>query len=320
MAFRIVRSSINVFFDDYRHFTSIATLLVFPASAASLIVSQVLVPSSEPLVRAISFRLSALFRAARFPSSSLLFAILNVKLSQTIFSFVSTLPFTVTFLIAGKASVIRVVFGGRSRSRRRPVSVSLSLCLSVLLTYLFNSFLMLSVNAAVFAFLFVVFNAAELLGLSVDAGGPSLLLISAAGAVLYSVVIANATVVCSLALVISAVTNRGGDVPVLEACRLVRLRASTALAVALPANVGLAALEALFQHRVVRRYDVAGELSSALLWEAVSVAYLYALLLVLEVIINCKFYEACTTMVVDDEHGEHKQELEAEEKAAVLRL
>lgn len=318
MAFRIVGSSINVFFDNYSHFTSIATLLVFPASVASLIVSQVLVPLSEPLVRAISLRLSALFRAARFPSSSPLFAILNVKLSQTVFSFVSTLPFTVTFLIAGKASVICVVFGGRRRSRR-PVSVSLSLCRSVLLTYLFNSFLMLSVNAAVFAFLFVVFNAAELLGLS-DAGGPSLLLLSAAGAVLYSVVIANATVVCSLALVVSAVTNRGGDVPVLEACRLVRRRASTALAVALPANVGLAALEALFQHRVVRRYDVEGELSSALLWEAVSVAYLYALLLVLEVIINCKFYEACTTMAVDDEHDEHKQELEAEEKAAVLRL
>ncbi|KAG6469369.1 hypothetical protein ZIOFF_074084 [Zingiber officinale] len=156
---------------------------------------------------------------------------------------------------------------------------------SILPTHLFNSFVILSANATVLAFLFLAFNAANALSVASN----SALLLSAAGTVLYSVVIANATVICNLAIVVDAVDGCGGLLPVLKACFLVRGHASTALTLALPANLGMAAVEDLFQYRVIQQYNISGELSSSLLWEAISIVYLYALLLVLEVIMNCKF-------------------------------
>lgn len=317
MAFRIIRSSINAFFDGYQSFTSIAALLVFPASA-SILLSQALVPFSGPVVKTISFRLSALFLAARFPASGEVFALLNVKLAQTVFSFVATLPIVLTFLLVAKACVVIAVCGGGGGRIRRgspPLSTALRLYRSILPTHLFNSFLLLSTNATVFAFLFLVFNVADVLGLATSTS--PLLLLSAAGAVLYSVVIANATVICNLALVVAAVDDCGGLLPALKAFLLVRGRASTALGLAFPANLGMAAVEALFQYRVVRQYNISGELSSSLLWEAFSIAYFHALLLVLEVIMNCKFYEVCTVKK-KHEHERHQGELEPKEKASLF--
>ncbi|KAG6473104.1 uncharacterized protein LOC122027987 [Zingiber officinale] len=316
MALRIVRSSINAFLDGYQSFTSIAALLVLPASA-SILLSQALVPFSGPVVKTISFRLSALFQAARFPASAEFFALLNVKLAQTVFSFLATLPIVLTFLLVAKACVVLAVCGGGGRIRRGTPSLSTALRLyrSILPTHLFNSFLLLSTNATVFAFLFLVFNVADVLGLATSTA--LLLLLSAAGAVLYSVVIANATVICNLALVVAAVDDCGGLLPALKAFLLVRGRASTALGLALPANLGMAAVEALFQYRVVRQYNISGELSSSLLWEAFSIAYFHASLLILEVIMNCKFYEVCT-VENKHEHERHQGELELKEKPSLF--
>ncbi|KAG6469382.1 hypothetical protein ZIOFF_074097 [Zingiber officinale] len=285
MALVIMRSSINVFFNGYQSFTSIAALLVLPVST-SILLSQAMVPLSGPVIKTISLRLSAMFLAARFPASSDFFALLNLKLSQTVFTFVATLPLVLTLLLVAKACVILVVCGGRrSRHGSPPLSAALRRYCSILPTHLFNSFVILSANAAVFAFLFLAFNAADALSVASNSA-LLLLLLSAAGTVLYSVVIANATVICNLAIVVAAVDGCGGLLPVLKACFLVRGHASTALTLALPANLGMAAVEALFQYRVIRQYNISGELSSSLLWEAISIVYLYALLLVLEELSN----------------------------------
>ncbi|WOK91647.1 hypothetical protein Cni_G00338 [Canna indica] len=297
MAARLTRRSINAFFDNYHSFTSVAALLVFPVSV-SILLSQALVPYSAPVLEIISLRLSLLFQAARFPE---FFTLVNVKLAQTVFSFVTTLPLVLTFLLLAKASIIHVVCNGvRRKVSPPPLSSSLPLYRSILPTHLFNSFVLLSAHAAVFVILFVVFNAADALGIS---SSTSLLCLSAAAAVLYSVVVANATVICNLATVVAAMDNCSGFLPVLKACLLIRGRVMTALGLALPANLGMAAVEALFQYRVVRQYNLRGEFSSSLLWETFSIAYLHALLLVLEVIMNCMFFKSCK---VDwhDRHGE----------------
>ncbi|URE32388.1 hypothetical protein MUK42_03434 [Musa troglodytarum] len=288
MAVWIVRRSINAFFDGYQSFTSIAALLVFPVSA-SVLLSQALIPfATPPLLEAISLRLWTLFQAARFPASAGFFSLLNVKLAQTVFTFVSTLP-----------------------------SSFLPLYRSILRTHLFNSFVVLSANASTFALLFLVFNAVDLLGLSTS---NVVLCLSAAGAVLYSVVVANTTVICNLAIVVSATDNCGGYLPVLKACLLIRGRVMTALGLALPANLGMAAVEALFQYRVVRQYNLSGELNSSLFWEAFSITYFHALLVVLDVIMSCMFFKICRTDCHSDwekGHGHHGEELEPEDKVTL---
>ncbi|CAL9172681.1 unnamed protein product [Musa hybrid cultivar] len=320
MAVWIVRRSINAFFDGYQSFTSIAALLVFPVSA-SVLLSQALIPfATPPLLEAISLRLWSLFQAARFPASVGFFSLLNVKLAQTVFTFVSTLPLVLTFQLLAKASVVHVVCEGRDPRRKRgppPLSSFLPLYRSILPTHLFNSFVVLSANASTFALLFLIFNAVDLLGLSTS---NVVLCLSAAGAVLYSVVVANTTVICNLAIVVSATDNCGGYLPVLKACLLIRGRVMTALGLALPANLGMAAVEALFQYRVVRQYNLSGELNSSLFWEAFSITYFHALLVVLDVIMSCMFFKICRTDCHSDcekGHEHHGEELEPEDKVTL---
>ncbi|EHA8592236.1 hypothetical protein COCNU_contig69378623G000010 [Cocos nucifera] len=286
---KITRRSIHAFFQSYHSFASTAALLVFPVSAATLL-SQSLSLSSSPILRTISSRLRLLFDAAGFPASQF-FSLLNFKLSQAILTFISTLPFTLIFLILAKASVIQII---KEVPRRRlappPLSSLLHLYPSLLLTYLSNSLVILSANATIFSILLFAFNVADILHLS---SNNSILVLSAASVILYSIVIANTMVACNLAMVISAMEHRGGHLSILKALVLIRGRTATGITLALPASLGMAAVEALFQYRVMRPYHLSRKFSPSVIWEAFLITYIYSLLIVLDTIITCMFLKIC---------------------------
>lgn len=320
-ATRVMRAAVSAFFAGYHRFTSVAALLALPFSAAVL--ASEAAAGSSPLLRGAAARLRSVFAAAGFPPSPF-FALLEAKLSQTVFTFAATLPFALTFLLLAKACVAAMLrddgdrddgsSSPRRRGRRRRLAVALPSCGAVaraypalVATHLLNAFLMLSANAAVFSLLLLGFGAADLLGLT---SRPCTLALSAAGAVVYSLAIGVATVVCNLAVVVAA-TEPGcaGHAAVLRACVAVRGRVSTALAVALPTNLGMAAAEALFGLRVVvqRRRD--GRIAPGVAGEAFSIAYIHAICVVLEIIVTCVFYRSCKRSEADE-----LRELEPEEK------
>jgi hypothetical protein len=101
-----------------------------------------------------------------------------------------------------------------------------------------------------------------------------------------------------------------GHGALLRACVLIRGSVPTALALALPTNLGMAAAEALFQLRVVSQRRKAGRLAPGVAGEAFSVAYIHALCVVLEIIVSCIFYKSCCKRSEADE----LRELEPEEK------
>ncbi|KAJ6835386.1 uncharacterized protein M6B38_331170 [Iris pallida] len=312
-AAKVLRSSVHAFFHSYHSYTSVAALLVFPVSGLVLL-SQAVIASSPQALHPISSRLHSLFLAAAFPVSRPLFSILNLMLSQTIFSSVFALPFTLTLLVLAKASVIQTASEyPRHRLLPPPFSSLLRLYSPLLLTHLFNSFLILSANAAVFSLLSLSFTAAEILGLSSSA---PLLAVSSAGAVLYSVAIANTVVTCNLAVVVSAMEGCGGYPAVLRACLLIRGRVATALSLALPINLAMAAVEALFQYRVMRAYRASSGLDLSIVSEGFTIAYIHSVLVVLEIIASCLFYKSCRE---SSEGGadHYRMELEPEDKCAV---
>ncbi|KAL6846990.1 hypothetical protein ACP4OV_022843 [Aristida adscensionis] len=103
--------------------------------------------------------------------------------------------------------------------------------------------------------------------------------------------------------------GRAGHAAVLRACVVIRGRVSTALALALPTNLGMAAAEALFQLRVVAKHRADGRLAPAVAGEAFSIAYIHAFCVVLEIIVSCVFYRSCRRSEADE-----LRELEPEEK------
>ncbi|XP_050121929.1 uncharacterized protein LOC126599575 [Malus sylvestris] len=302
---RIIRKSVHTFLLNYQYFTSIAAVIALPFSA-SVLISQALLPSSFALLPAVYNRLHSLFDVAGFPPSLEFFTILNNKLSQTITSSIFTFPFSLTFLLITKAFVIQSLsHHQKPNTSSHPSFLStISLYTPLLHTHVYNSFLILSANATVFSLLFIAFNVLEGLGFS---SPNTLLFLSVSGAVLYSIVLSNALIICNLALVLSGAQKSGGYLAILKACLLIRGRTSTALCLALPVSLTLAAVEALFQYRIVRAYHFAGKLGSSMAMEGVFLAYLYSILVVLDITVSFMFLQSCKPSSRRIEHRDDEE-------------
>ncbi|KMZ60695.1 hypothetical protein ZOSMA_57G00300 [Zostera marina] len=292
----IYRQTVHVFLKYYNTFASIAGLFVFPASA-SLLISHAIFPSSSQFLNTIQYRFRSLFLAAGFPVTTDFFSLVGLKLSQIIFTFFFTLPFTLTLLLIAKASVISIV----CRLQWEPcLSFSLRVYGCLFKTTLCNSMLILAVNAAVFSFLFVVFNTADVF---FGSSSTVILILSALGAIVYSIILAHVIVICNLSLVVSAVDNKGGFFPFIKSFFLVRSIPSTALFLAIPANLGLATVEGLFQYRVIKQsYCKNYATNTSLVLESISIIYIHSLLVVLDVldvIASCLFFNTCTAGIRD---------------------
>ncbi|KAL0692199.1 hypothetical protein Bca4012_059379 [Brassica carinata] len=272
---KIMRRSIHTFLQNYDRATT-AAALVLPFSAA-LLLSQAFFSSSS----SFHVRLNTLFNGAGISTSLDLFNMLSFKLSQTLSSSLLTLPFSLTFFLFSKAYVIKLLSDTHDSVYYLPL----------LKTHVCNSFLLLSVTSSAFA-LFLI------------ASRNSYTIFSLASALIYSIILANATVISNLALVSStSSSSSGGYTAILKACLLIRGRASTALALALPTNLGLAGVEALFQYRVVRSYYKEDRDIALIAIEGTFIAYLYALFLVLDTIVNFLFYQSCLKNVEDQKIG-----------------
>ncbi|KAJ4974158.1 hypothetical protein NE237_007332 [Protea cynaroides] len=284
---KIIRRSIYKVLKNYQYFTSTAAILAFPASA-SFLLSQSPVPSLLPLLSTIHVRLQLLFDAAGFPSSSNFFLFFNLKLSETISSSILSIPFTLSFLLLAKACVIHALHH-RKGSLQPSFFSFLPLYAPLLITHLCNLFVILLTNAAVFSLLFLVFNILEASGFS----SPNFILImSAASAIFYSIILANTLIVCNISLVIAGTENCSGILAILRAGALIRGRASTALFLALPVNMGQALVEALFQYRIVRVFKHSERFSPSMVLEGMFIAYLYSLFSILNTVAGCILYKS----------------------------
>lgn len=97
---------------------------------------------------------------------------------------------------------------------------------------------------------------------------------------------------------------------ILKACALIRGRTSTALLLALPVNMALAAIEALFQFRVVRAYHFAGKLGASMALEGIFIAYLYSIFIVLDTVVICIFFKSCKTGYWIEQEGRYSYRIE----------
>ncbi|KAG6587561.1 hypothetical protein SDJN02_15259, partial [Cucurbita argyrosperma subsp. argyrosperma] len=284
---KLLRRSVYSFLQNYQFFTSIAAVLAFPY-AISVLLSQTVLPSSSLFSSAFDhFR--ALFDAAGFPISSKFFSILIQKLSQTVVSSIYSLPFSLTFLLISKACVIQAL-NQQKPSLEPSFSSIMSLFNPLLVTHVCNSFVFVSVNATVFFLLFFAFNCLQGFGFFFSPNW--IMWVSVFGAFLYSIAIAKAIIICNLASVLSGMERKGGFMAILKAWVLIQGRSATALLVALPFNMGMAGIEALFQYRIVGGYHSRERLGGWMVVEGMFVAYLYSVFVVLDAIVNTMFFKS----------------------------
>ncbi|WOH05322.1 hypothetical protein DCAR_0624738 [Daucus carota subsp. sativus] len=282
-----IRSSVYLFLSNYHYFT-ISALFALPFSA-TILITQALVPFSN-LLPPIQLRLQALLFAAGLPPSSQFFSILSIKLSQTITSSILVLPFAFSFLLFAKASVIKALSQPKP-SLPPKISSFTPILKPIFSTQICNSVLILSVNATSLSIIAIAFNCLDAFNLI--SSPRSISLFSAAAALLYSIFLSNAFIISNLALVLSGSESKGGYLSILKACVLIRGRNSKAILLALPLNMALAAIEALFQYRLVEAFSSTKFPNFSMTLEWIIIAYLYSIFIVLDTIISCMFYKSC---------------------------
>uniref|UniRef100_A0ACD5YIJ8 Uncharacterized protein n=1 Tax=Avena sativa TaxID=4498 RepID=A0ACD5YIJ8_AVESA len=291
-ATRIMRMALHAFFTHYHPAASGAALLALPFSAAALLSrsqAALALLARPSLLPALSRGLRRVLVTAGFPPASQLLFLLNHRLSQSVFSFLATLPFSLSFLLLAKACAVRAM---QSQPRKQQMPVPFPRYPAMARTQLANFAALLLANAAVFAALLAAFNAAEALRLGSD--GRAVLALSAAGVIVYSVALANAAAVCNLATVVAAAEGGlDGRHALLKALLLVQGDAATAVAVALPASLATTAVEGLFQLRVMKLYSVNGRISSAMVCEGFLIAYIHSMICVLDTVITFMVYQTC---------------------------
>ncbi|CAN6477403.1 unnamed protein product [Victoria cruziana] len=285
----IIRKSVHLFLQRYQFFAGVAVFFFFPASASILL--SVSSPSWN-LVSDLRPRIAVLLEAGGFPDSRFT-SFLHLKLSQTVASFLTSFPLTVSFLLLGKASVISHAVHTRKSSSPGLFCSLPSVWTKLLVTYLTSISFIFAANATAFSFLFLAFNIFDILGESSPVN-PAFL--SCVGTIFYSVVLANTMIICNLAIIVSGMEKCGGIVAIMRACILIKNRAAIALSLALPINLGLAAIESLFQYRVVRMFKISHELPLSVVWEGPLLVHMYSTAILLETIMGCIFYNCSKSL------------------------
>ncbi|RVW80950.1 hypothetical protein CK203_037303 [Vitis vinifera] len=242
-------------------------------------------PSADMEIRATKIAFSSsstsplfVIHALGFSPSLQLFLLSDFGVSYSIFSSVFSLPFTLS---------------------------SLSWQGSLFLTQVCNSVIIFTANAVAFSVLFMGFNSLE----SFDSSSKNPLILFVARSFSYSF-LANTMVLCNFALVVTGMENCSGYLAVFKACSLLRRCGnSRALLMALPANLGAAAVGELFHYRIVRAYHLSGRPGCIYMaLEGLLIAYLYSLLIVLDTIVSCLFFKSCKpTFQMDQTGGCHYQ-------------
>ncbi|KAL8150650.1 hypothetical protein V2J09_020458 [Rumex salicifolius] len=236
---KILRKSIHAFLTYLHHFTSTPTLLALPFSLSLLLHLHSSAASS-----ALHGRLHAAIAAAGFPIELPTSNFLLLKLSQTLYSSFSTLPLSF-FLLLSKSSTIHSLKYLENRSVNRhsfeqnPYTSSF---FNLLLTHIYNLFLLVAANSASFTLLCVAF--------AFTATDLSPTWVFVIGSVFYSFIVANTVVVCNLALISSVSEGKGGFPAILKACGTVNGNTVNALVLALPAKLAMTGVEVVFWYRI----------------------------------------------------------------------
>ncbi|KAJ4835380.1 hypothetical protein Tsubulata_010541 [Turnera subulata] len=263
---KIIRRSIFTLLKDFHYFTTTPAILLLPFSASILL--------SRPLFQSWPPSKSFCFHA-----SSRLCFLDDINLPQLIFSSLFSLPLALSFLVIAKASIIQS-FNHQKPASSLFYSSSMSICKSMVLTYLCNMVVLITLNVSVIFLLFLASSfLEELLGLSSD----NVLTLVAA---IFYMFLANTMVICNLALVMAGMGGGGcgGFKAIRKACLLRKGANFVALLLAVPINLGLAAIEVLFQYRVMRSYHLLGRVDLSMVLEGLLIAYLFSLLIVLDTI------------------------------------
>ncbi|XAR65230.1 hypothetical protein NMG60_11009277 [Bertholletia excelsa] len=301
-ALEIFRETIRILRYNTVGFMAIAALLICPVSAVLL--SNVLV--DQMVVKRLRIRLLLVAKYSGLPLRPFI-KHSCLKLSEMVISSAVCFPLYITLSLLSKAAVVYSVDCTYSRKKfdtlrfyvivakiwRRLVSTYMWVCMVISGCITLFLVLLISVSSLFF-----------ILGISPDL----IVYLAMMMGFVFSVVLANAIIICNTAIVISVLEDVSGPQALLKASELIRGQTQVGLLIFLGSTIGMAFVEGLFEHRV-KALSYGG--GSSRLWEGPVLVLLYSFMQLIDSMMSSIFYFSCISYRLEALNGQNESVLEA---------
>ncbi|KAH6771175.1 Son of sevenless protein [Perilla frutescens var. hirtella] len=300
-ALDILRETVWILRFNSTGFMAIVAVLICPVSAVLL--SNVLVDQS--IVKRLSFRLLLVAKSSGLPLKPFIKQSCH-RLAEMVVSVAMCFPLFVTLSLLSKAAVVYSVDCTYSRKKfdySKFYVIIGKVWKRIVFTYLWGCVIM-SGCLTLFLVLLVVVSCVFLI-----MGFPSDLILYPAMVVglIFSIIFANAIIICNTAIVISVLEDVSGPQALLRSSSLIKGQTQVGLMIFLGSTIGMAFVEGLFEHRVKTLSYGDG---SSRIWEGPLLVVMYSFVVMIDSMMSTVFYFSCKSYRLESADAEKEPVLE----------
>ncbi|XP_009624255.1 uncharacterized protein LOC107802126 [Nicotiana tabacum] len=301
-ALEILKETVRILRYNPIGFLSIATLLICPVSA--ILLSNVLVDQS--IVKKLTIRLLLLAKSSGLPLKPFIKQSCQ-KFSEMVISAVMCFPLYVTLLLLSKAAIVYSVdctYSRKNFDSKKFYVIVTKIWKRIVITYMWVCMVISGCLALFIVLLVAVSSAFSVMGFP-----PDLILYPAMiVGMIFSIILANAMIICNIAIVISVLEDDSGPQALLRSSSLIKGQTQVGLLIFLGSTIGMAFVEGLFEHRVkILSYGN----GSSRIWEGPLLVIMYSFVMLIDSMMSTVFYFSCKSYRMEASNEETLPVLEA---------
>ncbi|XP_010258644.1 PREDICTED: uncharacterized protein LOC104598320 [Nelumbo nucifera] len=300
-ALEILRETVRILRYNSSGFLVITAVLICPVSA--VVLSNILVDHS--IVKRLTNRLLLVAKSSGLPLKYFIRQSCQ-RLSEMTISAAFCFPLYITFSLLSKAAIVYSVDCTYSRKKfnmSKFFAVIIKIWKRVVSTYTWACMVIVGCLALFLVLLVAVCNIVSIVGC------PSSVIVYPAVmmGLVFSIIFANATIICNLAIVISVLEDISGPQALLRSGVLIQGQTQVGLIIYLGSTIGMALVEGLFENRVKTLSYGDGP---SRIWEGPLLVIMYSIVVLVDSMMSAVFYFTCRSSSIESSEGEANTTLE----------
>ncbi|KAG5240164.1 Son of sevenless [Salix suchowensis] len=283
-AVEILRETARILRCNLWSFITIAAVLICPVSA--ILLSNVLVDQS--IVKRLSTRLLLVAKSSGLPLRPLIRQLCHRFVEMAVSS-ATCFPLFITLSLLSRAAVVYSVdctYSRKDVDGSKFLAMASKIWRRIVSTYLWSCMVIVGCLTLFFVLLITVCSTFLVLGFRPELNLYATMIVGIA----FSVIFANAIIVCNIAVVISVLVD----------CFNQR-QTQVGLLIFLGSTIGMTFIEGLFEHRVKTLSYGDG---SSRIWEGPLLVIMYSFVVLIDLMMSAVFYYSCRSHGMEPSHGE----------------
>ncbi|XP_010532668.1 PREDICTED: uncharacterized protein LOC104808637 [Tarenaya hassleriana] len=300
-ALEILRETARILRYNLGAFMLTAAVFICPASAVFL--PNLLV--DESVVKKLTVRLLLVAKSSGIPLRPFVKHSCQ-KFAETAVSSAMCFPLFITLYLLSRAAIVYSVDCTYSRKKvdlSKFIVIIQRLWKRLVFTYLWVCMMIVGCVTSFCVLLIAICSSFSVLGFSPDSNA----YVAIAVGMVFSVVFADAIIICNTSMVICILEDVSGPRALLRAVDLIKGQTQVGLLIFLGSTIGLAFVEGLFEHRVKTLSYGDG---SSRIWEGPLLVVMYTFVVLIDSMMSAVFYFSCRSYSMEASGSENQPILE----------